>query len=163
MASLATIEPTSSASKAYAAGDYLVYNGQLYKVTGTISPGETLTPGGNIQTVTNGGFNDLNALTTYRETDFTNVNSNLTFGDSTVIIKNKIAVCSIAIRVSNDVAGYANLFTLPVAPAIESNILYVDLASRAIPFYVRSDGIVRGRKVVPATEFGQLNFVFMVK
>jgi hypothetical protein len=49
MGSLATIEPTSSASKAYAAGDYLVYNGQLYKATGTISPDETLTPGGNIE------------------------------------------------------------------------------------------------------------------
>jgi len=50
MGSLATIEPTSSASKAYAAGDYLVYNGQLYKVTATtITQGQTLTPGGNIQ------------------------------------------------------------------------------------------------------------------
>ena len=53
MASLATIEPTSSASKAYAAGDYLVYNGQLYKVGSTaISQGQTLTPGGNIEAAT---------------------------------------------------------------------------------------------------------------
>ena len=54
MGSLATIEPTSSASKAYAAGDYLVYNGQLYKVTATsISQGQTLNPGqgGNIKAV----------------------------------------------------------------------------------------------------------------
>lgn len=65
MGSLATIEPTSSASKAYAAGDYLVYNGQLYKVTKTISPDETLTPGGNIAeyqvAVTHSGSATLNA------------------------------------------------------------------------------------------------------
>lgn len=59
MGSLATIEPTSSASKAYAAGDYLVYNGQLYKATGTISPDETLTPGGNISVPDGGGLNDV--------------------------------------------------------------------------------------------------------
>lgn len=52
MGSLATIEPTSSASKAYAAGDYLVYNGQLYRVTTAFSSGQTLTPGGNIEATT---------------------------------------------------------------------------------------------------------------
>jgi len=50
---LATVEYSSTVSKqdGYQQGDYLVYNGQLYKVTAsTISQGETLTPGTNIQT-----------------------------------------------------------------------------------------------------------------
>lgn len=54
MGSLATIEPTSTVTQKtqYVKGDYLVYNGQLYKVTATtITQGQTLTPGGNIEAV----------------------------------------------------------------------------------------------------------------
>ena len=52
---LATVEYSSTVSKqdGYQQGDYLVYNGQLYKVTATsISQGQTLTPGGNIISTT---------------------------------------------------------------------------------------------------------------
>lgn len=51
MGSLAYIEQTSTVSKqdGYQPGEYLVYNGQLYKVGNTaIGPGETLIPGTNI-------------------------------------------------------------------------------------------------------------------
>lgn len=54
MGSLATIEQTSTVSKqnGYKQGEYLVYNGQLYKVTAsTISQGETLAVGTNISAV----------------------------------------------------------------------------------------------------------------
>lgn len=52
LGNLATIETTSAASKTYYRGDYLVYNGQLYKVTeASISAGQTLTPGTNISAV----------------------------------------------------------------------------------------------------------------
>lgn len=66
MGSLAYIETTSSVSKqdGYRQGDYLVYNGQLYKVTAsTITQGQTLNPGqgGNISVPEGGGFNELNA------------------------------------------------------------------------------------------------------
>ena len=50
--SLATVETTSTASKAYAVGDLLVYNNQLYKVASAIAAGGTLTPGTNITAVT---------------------------------------------------------------------------------------------------------------
>lgn len=39
---LATIETTTTASQAYGVGDYLVYNGQLYKVTTAIASGGTI-------------------------------------------------------------------------------------------------------------------------
>ena len=51
---IATIEATSSASQAYAVGDYLVYNGQLYSVTAAIESGETITPGTNVTAVSVG-------------------------------------------------------------------------------------------------------------
>lgn len=43
---LATIEPTTTASKAYAVGDYFVYSGQLYKVTTAIASGGTIVTSG---------------------------------------------------------------------------------------------------------------------
>ena len=45
--SVATIETSPTKAK-HAVGDYIVYNGQLYKVTSAISAGATLTPGTNI-------------------------------------------------------------------------------------------------------------------
>lgn len=51
---IATIEG-ATASKAYAVGDYLVYNGKLYKVTAAIAQGNALTVGGNIAATTVGG------------------------------------------------------------------------------------------------------------
>lgn len=50
-ADLATVEPTATASKAYATNEYLVYNGQLYKVTSAIASGGTITPGTNVTAV----------------------------------------------------------------------------------------------------------------
>lgn len=53
MGSLAYINTGVTADKLYNPGEYLVYNGQLYKVGGTaIGQGETLTPGGNIISTT---------------------------------------------------------------------------------------------------------------
>ena len=57
---IAYIETSSTASQAYAVGDYLVYNGQLYVVTAAISSGQTLTVGTNISATTVGS--ELTAL-----------------------------------------------------------------------------------------------------
>ena len=45
---IATIEPTNTASQAYAVGEFLVYDGKLHKVTQAIAQGDTLTLGTNI-------------------------------------------------------------------------------------------------------------------
>lgn len=47
-ANQATIENTTTASKAYAVGDFLVYDGVLYKVTQAISSGGTISIGTNV-------------------------------------------------------------------------------------------------------------------
>lgn len=45
---LASVEPTITASKAYAVGDLVVNNGKLYKVTAAIAQNDVLTEGTNI-------------------------------------------------------------------------------------------------------------------
>ena len=54
-ADIATVETTSTASKAYSVGEYLVYNNQLYKVISAIASGGTLTVGTNISATSAGG------------------------------------------------------------------------------------------------------------
>lgn len=48
----ATVELTSTASQAYKAGDFLVYEELLYKVTTDIASGGTITPGTNVTQTT---------------------------------------------------------------------------------------------------------------
>lgn len=67
LGNLAMIE-SSQATAAHAVGEYIVYNGQLYKVTAAISPGETLTVGTNIAAVSGGGLNDLKRIANYNPT-----------------------------------------------------------------------------------------------
>lgn len=55
-ANLAVVEPTTTATQAYAVGDLLVYGGQLYEVTAAISAGGTITPGTNVTPTTMGAY-----------------------------------------------------------------------------------------------------------
>lgn len=49
---IATVETEITASRDYAINEFLVYNGQLYKVTTAITTGETITPGTNCSITT---------------------------------------------------------------------------------------------------------------
>lgn len=51
---IASYEQSSTASKAYAVGDYVGYNGKLYRVTTAISSGGTISPGTNCTQTTAG-------------------------------------------------------------------------------------------------------------
>lgn len=53
---IAPVEPTSTASQAYAVNSFLVYNGQLYRVTAAIAQGDTLTVGTNIAAADVGSY-----------------------------------------------------------------------------------------------------------
>lgn len=48
----ASVEYTDTASKAYAVGDYLVYDSKFYKVTSAISQGDTIVPDTNVAKTT---------------------------------------------------------------------------------------------------------------
>ena len=56
----ATLESSSTATQAYSVGDYLTYNGYLYKVTVAIASGDTITVGTNVEQTTVG--DELNSL-----------------------------------------------------------------------------------------------------
>ena len=76
---LATVETGTTASKAYAVGEYLVYNGILYRVTAAISSGQTLVPGANITATTAGAeLTSLNNNLTSVNNDLTSLNNDLT-------------------------------------------------------------------------------------
>ena len=84
---LATVETGTTASKAYAVGEYLVYNGILYRVTAAISSGQTLVPGANITATTAGAeLTSLNNNLTSVNNDLTSLNNDLT--SLTVRMKN---------------------------------------------------------------------------
>lgn len=63
LSNLATIEGTTTASKAYAVGDFLVLTGQLYKVTQAIAQGGTITVGTNV--VADNVGSELSAINTH--------------------------------------------------------------------------------------------------
>lgn len=81
---LATVQTSATASKSYAVGEYLVLNGQLYKVTSAIANGGTITVGTNV-TATNAGsqLKSLNDSLVRRYTNaytFTTANDTYCFG-----------------------------------------------------------------------------------
>lgn len=48
---IANVETTTTATRAYSVGDYVVCKGQLYKATAAIAIGDTITPGTNVTAV----------------------------------------------------------------------------------------------------------------
>lgn len=78
--SMATIE-LSPVQNSYAVGDFLVWKGQLYKVTAAIASGETLVIGTNIEAVTIGAeltqLNNGLTVKTYELTGTTNYYGNV--------------------------------------------------------------------------------------
>ena len=103
---IATIEDTSTASQAYSVGEYLAYNGILYKVTTAISKGDPLTVGSNIASTLVG--NELKAVNSAIDT----LNANLTnkadtsessyYGSGSTTIQLKSLPCLIAMRGSGN-------------------------------------------------------------
>ena len=120
---LATVESTSTASKAYTVGSYLVYNGILYRVTAAISAGHTLTPGTNIS-ATNAGA------------ELTSLNNGLTSVTTTQLSTTKIVctcykwerICMLSILSGDDGTTAANtvLATLPKGYRPLSQVEFVD-------------------------------------
>lgn len=78
---IARVESGTTATKAYAAGEYVVVGGQLYRVTASIASGGTFTPGTNVSATSVGNRlqsieTSVNGLGIYRFT------KNLSYGDN---------------------------------------------------------------------------------
>lgn len=74
---IATVQTSNTATRNFAVGEYIVYNGIMYKVTTAIASGGTLTPGTNL-TATNAGaqLKSLNDSLTPRTVGTTSTHTN---------------------------------------------------------------------------------------
>lgn len=83
--SIATIESSSTASKAYVVGDFLVSGGQLYKVIADIAIGETFVVDTNIESTSVGSeLSELNAGLIKMDLLWTNPNPTASFSAQTI-------------------------------------------------------------------------------
>ena len=120
---LATVESTSTASKAYTVGSYLVYNGILYRVTAAISAGHTLTPGTNIS-ATNAGaeltsLNNGLKIVKYEGTHSISSNGNTVIDISSSIPSGKSLIAVLVVQLG--------VYPLPyMAQAGTSKFLYIE-------------------------------------
>lgn len=132
---LATVESTSTASQNYAVGEYLVYNGILYKVISEIQSGQTLTPGTNIS-ATNAG-DELTALNNGLTQQWTEILASTAISNGTnTTIPNIENYKELYIRVT--VANRATTTILPVPDIIswgysnEHQYIISDIVTTAI-------------------------------
>lgn len=145
--SMATIE-LSPVQNSYAVGDFLVWKGQLYKVTAAIASGETLVIGTNIEAVTIG--TELTALNNglmqveYADISSTVPNPN---GDEQAAVKCG-AVVTVELGAGNIVTG-GRIATLPTGfrPSVERYIRFGGVATKSsswepIAVKVQTDGQV---------------------
>ena len=103
---LAYVETGTTASRAYAVGEYFCWNGLLYRVTAAISSGGTFTPGTNCEQVTEGGLNSFHCLSGELSMDITGVY--MRFGSLVTVY---LVTCQVAINGST----YTNMGNLPFA------------------------------------------------
>ncbi len=130
---LATIEPTSTVTQKtqYVKGDYLVYNGQLYKVTATtISQGVTLdpTPGsGNIEatSVFTDKLINSDAITTTHQI---NAVSSVTIG--------QIFFFNVDLKLTSDISAWTNFATLTGLELESSQYVFGRIGDTMTTFYV---------------------------
>lgn len=113
--SLAMVE-SSPATTAHVIGEYIVYNGQLYKVTAAIAAGETLTPETNITLVNNGGLNDVMANFTVESANLTPNNDIVSINYALKVLKSgnlKILSLVCSINPISDAVNFSNLCYIP--------------------------------------------------
>lgn len=85
---IATVQTSNTATRNFAVGEYIVYNGIMYKVTTAIASGGTLTPGTNL-TATNAGaqLKSLNDSLNVKAVGFTPSSEQSNLNASTLVIR----------------------------------------------------------------------------
>lgn len=113
--SMATIE-LSPVQNSYAVGDFLVWKGQLYKVTAAIASGETLVIGTNIEAVTIGS--ELTALNNGLMREFTQIGTatlNITTQRSISLTTGSFSDFTDLLCVVDDTSARRGSFFIPVS------------------------------------------------
>lgn len=143
---LTTVESTSTASQAYSVGDYLVYNGILYKVISAINSGETLTPNTNIEATTTGAeLTSLNKSLTTELFFLTSLYNQYTSGQGFYIPQTKTIIISFRCASLSNISMGVQLATIPEKYRPKQNV------SCGMIFSTDSGNISAGELLVSTT------------
>lgn len=144
----AVIQASNVATQAFAIGDYLTYQGDLYKVTSAIANGGTITPGTNC-TKTNVGtqldllndsLNSATAPSKYTATAGTSV----TINQQNVYKIGRVVLLTFDVTTSETLASNSNILTdVPGAIATTEFFASNPSTGETHTFYVTSAGLVR--------------------
>ena len=152
---LATVQSSSTASRAFTKGEYLVLEGQLYKVTTNIANGGTITPGTNVSSCSAGGeltsLNDsfVNATTPTQIT--VTAGTGVTINSQRIYKIGRIAICEFDITTSSSLATNSNILTgCPAAIATWEFFGEKTSDGSTHTFYATSGGYIRNSGSLPA-------------
>ena len=142
---LAPIEATTTASRSYLVGDYLMLQGEFYKVISAIAIGDTLTVGTNIQS-TNVG-DEIDEVNDYTK-DIDRYGLSITGFGSTFRLERVGRVCFITYNDSATSlpAGHLTISqTLPERFRPTSQVcVHSDASSAKVVLFFNSDGTIIG-------------------
>lgn len=151
----ATIESSSTASRNYAKGDFLVRNGLLYKVTSAIASGGTITPGTNCVATNTGAeltsLNDsfVNATTPTQIT--ATAGTGVTINAQRIYKIGRLAICEFDITTSSSLATNSNILTgCPASIATWEFFGEKTADGSTHTFYATSGGYIRNSGSLPA-------------
>jgi len=151
---IATIS-TSPTTRSFNKGDYLVYEGTLYKVTANIANGGTLTVGTNITATSAGGeltsLNDSLVNATAPTEITATAGTGVTINAQRVYKIGRIAICEFDITTSSSLATNSDILTgCPSAIATWEFFGEKTADGSTHAFYVTSSGYIRTSGALPA-------------
>lgn len=159
------VESTNTATKAYAIGDTLIYDHDLYKVTAAISVGDTLTVGTNISKTT------LQSIDNEHASMYTPVALTLTPGTNVTILRNdsyrigKLVILNVSVTFSNNISANSPIVTgLPHGPVTyeTGTTIAVATVNRSWP-YTNVDGmaLIQGANDVRLVYGGEISITYV--
>lgn len=98
----------------------------------------------------------------YTENDITNVVSGVEIQTSNIIRMSDIVCCSIAFKATAQIGAYTTICKLPILPTSEINLTVVDIGGHTSALYLTASGDLRTRVNVPASNWIQGNFSFII-
>lgn len=152
---LAYVETGTTATRAYAVGEYFCWNGLLYRVKTAISSGASFTPGTNCEQVTSGGLNSVLSYASGESYSFTGIfagisNANGTLVSTTIQVPKYIPINATIIKniTINWMRGQGTAISASVSnlTRASSNCLILDLAVSGVSglrsYYVYMSGTI---------------------
>lgn len=138
---LATFENGTTASKAYAIGDYLVLNGTFYRVTAAIAQGNQITVGGNVVSTNVGA--EIASLNADLAMTLTPASSQVTIIRQSCRNLGKLYIVSIVFKISNGgITGVTPMINLPFTAEQPMDFIAQGQINKQACF-----GVIRGNRI----------------